>query len=123
MNFYLKRRKKQSMGLRDSGMIRSEGHLQFCRGFRCSIADKPGHKCEGKIEACHVRSGTDGGTSLKPSDCWVIPICSEGHKLQHQIGEAAFETRFGIDMKAIARKLWQVSSHRLKYERKQERTA
>jgi len=119
MNFPLRRRKKTAMNCRDSGMIRSDGHLQFCRGFRCSIADHPAHECEGKIEACHVRAGTDGGTSLKPSDCFVIPICAGGHRLQHQIGEAAFETRFGINMKAIAAKLWKASAHRLRHDRKQ----
>jgi hypothetical protein len=114
----LRRRKKVSMNVRDSGMIRSPGHLQFCRGFRCILADHPAHECEGKIEACHVRTGTDGGTSLKPSDCWVVPICAGGHRLQHQIGEAAFETRFSINMKSLAEKLWRASKHRLAFEKK-----
>jgi hypothetical protein len=123
MNFPLKRRKFKVESLRESAMIRSAGHLTFVRGFVCSVSNTHGHECQGKIEAAHVRIGTDGGTALKPSDCWAIPLCASHHAEQHRIGERSFETKYKISMKAIAEKLWRVSSHRLKYERKQERTA
>jgi len=116
----LRRRKKQSMNVRDSGMIRSDGHLAFVRGFICAVSpmrDTGPDCCDGKVEAAHVRIGTDGGTSLKPSDCWAIPLCASHHAEQHRIGERSFETKYKISMKAIAEKLWRVSSHRLKYER------
>lgn len=55
-----------------------------------------------RIECCHVRTKTDGGGSLKPSDWWTIPLCGLRHCEQHHTGEAAFEKRHGIDMKKIA---------------------
>ena len=54
------------------------------------------------IECAHVRRDTDGGTGLKPSDRWTISLCRDHHIEQHQIGEAAFEKRYGIDMRALA---------------------
>jgi hypothetical protein len=104
------------MNVRDSGMIRSDGHLKFVRGFVCAVSASQPNSCEGKVEAAHTRIGTDGGTSLKPSDCWAIPLCASHHAEQHRIGERSFETKYQISMKAIAEKLWHVSKHRLKYE-------
>ncbi len=99
-------------------MIRSAGHLAFVRGFVCAVSTNHGDSCEGKIEAAHVRIGTDGGTSLKPSDCFALPLCSVHHAEQHRIGERSFETKYGINMKAVAEKLWKASKHRLAFEKK-----
>jgi hypothetical protein len=55
------------------------------------------------IECAHVRSGTDGGVGLKPSDCWAISLCEHHHREQHSIGERAFEQRHDIDLLEIAR--------------------
>ena len=33
---------------------------------------------------------TDGGTSLKPSDNYTVPLCHKCHQEQHRIGELAF---------------------------------
>lgn len=110
---FLKRRKPEPMGTRESVQIRSPGHLAWVRGFECSVINRrAAHECFGRSEAAHVRTGTDGGTGLKPGDNWVIPLCSEAHREQHQIGEAAFERLYGIDMKAIASALWKRSPHR-----------
>lgn len=61
--------------------------------------------CAGDVVAAHVRRRTDGGTALKPSDWWTIPLCDKHHMQQHSIGEPAFERLYNIDMKAIARTL------------------
>jgi len=39
---------------------------------------------------------------IKPSDKWVISLCLFHHRQQHQIGEGAFEQKYGIDMKELA---------------------
>lgn len=39
--------------------------------------------CSGGIEAAHVRAGNLGGTSLKPPDSLLIPLCNGHHRLQH----------------------------------------
>jgi hypothetical protein len=118
MSFPLKRRKKTSMNVQDSGMIRSAGHLAFVRGFVCAVSLTHSHECGGKVEAAHTRVGTDGGTSLKPSDCWALPLCSVHHAEQHRIGERSFETKYSINMKSLAEKLWRASKHRLAFEKK-----
>lgn len=92
--------------------VRSDPHLKWIRGFTCAVANKGG--CGGRTEAAHVRTGTDGGMGVKPSDCHVIPLCSIHHGLQHQWGEAEFERRYDIDMKKIANAMWQRSPCRIK---------
>lgn len=121
MNFYLpKRRKRESLGVKEPTMVRSPGHLAWVRGHECAIANRS-TTCTGKIEAAHCRTGTDGGTSMKPSDCWSIPLCSWHHRYQHEIGEPAFQRMYSINMKELAAELWRRSPHRLKHERKESR--
>lgn len=125
-----KRLKRPKMGLRESSVIRCPGHLKWVRGHECCITGRlqripergpwdpsSAHTCEGHIEAMHVRTGTDGGIGMKPSDCWAIPGCSKAHREQHQIGEHSFERLYGIDMKLIAEQLWRVSPHGNRYRR------
>ena len=74
--------------------------------------------CDGMpIEAAHVRTGTDGGAGMKPSDRWAISLCSAHHREQHQVGETEFELRRGISMKALAEEFFAKSPHRRKYPR------
>ena len=61
------------------------------------------------IECAHVRGGTDGGVALKPSDKWVISLCSVHHREQHQVGEPEFERRYGLDLAELAREFARVS--------------
>ena len=74
------------------------GHRAWVRRHLCSV---PGCR-RLPIECAHVRSGTDGGQGLKPSDKWCISLCRDHHLEQHQIGERAFELRHGLDLKALA---------------------
>ena len=97
-----KRRRAPKMKLREPSQIRCTAHLAWVRGHECAIAGRLLHVCKGRIEAAHVRSGTDGGVGIKPSDIWVIPLCSSAHRDQHNAGEAAFKKYWGIDMKTIA---------------------
>ena len=77
-------------------------------------------RCRGvrtPIECAHVRSGTDGGVGVKPSDKWTISLCAYHHRQQHHIGEAAFEARYKIDLKALAAEFARRSVHWLKLAR------
>ena len=65
----------------------------------------------GGIAAMHVRCGTDGGTSLKPSDRFALPGCNECHARQHQVGELAFWSALGIDPLDYAARFWAVSGN------------
>lgn len=88
-------------------------HLQWVRGHDCSVANS---ECSGKIEAAHVRRGTDGGMSKKPSDCYALSLCKHHHEQQHRLGEKSFEALHGIDMLEVANLFWRQSPHRYKSE-------
>lgn len=115
---FLQRRKREPMLVRDPSVIRSPAHLAFVRGFVCAVSPTYGHECGGKTEAAHCRTGTDGGTGMKPSDCYTLPLCTNHHAEQHRIGEKSFEAKYKIDMKAIASKLWSISKAAKKLERR-----
>ena len=84
-----------------------DAHRKWVRGHACSV---PG--CDNRrIEAAHVRVGTDGGTGLKPSDRFVIPLCGEHHAHQHNISEQRFEQLYRINMADIAAELARKSPH------------
>lgn len=59
--------------------------------------------CDGPIECAHVRLGaSDNGVGMKPHDRFTIPCCRKHHAEQHQIGEASFAKRYGLDLLSIA---------------------
>lgn len=70
-------------------MIRSSQHLKFIRSLPCVITNRM------NVEAAHIRRGNDGGTGIKPSDCFVVPLSQEEHARQHQIGELKFWYPYG----------------------------
>lgn len=106
----LPRRIKHKSG-RD-GKLRCASHLKWIRGHECAVCGP--HGSNFKIEAAHVRNGTDGSLAVKPSDNWAIPLCALHHRIQHDMGEPRFEAMYEIDMKAIAQALWKRSPHRRK---------
>ena len=85
-------------------------HRAWVRRHHCCV---PG--CDKlPIECAHVHRNTDGGMGLKPSDRWTISLCRGHHIEQHQMGEQAFETRHGIDMRELASEFARRSPHRRK---------
>jgi hypothetical protein len=90
----------------DSGK-RSPAHRAWVRGHACCACGS-----EVAIECAHVRDGTGGGMSMKPSDRWCISLCRDCHQKQHKSGEGSL----GIDMKALAVEFVKRSPHRTKLE-------
>jgi len=90
---------------------RSPAHRAWVRGHACCACGT-----DVAIECAHVRTGTDGGTGIKPSDRWTISLCKDCHALQHTMGEAPFERKRGINMKALAAEFFAKSPHRFKLE-------
>ena len=83
-------------------------HRAWIRRHHCCVAG-----CLAiTIECAHVRSGTDGGVGLKPSDRWTVSLCSAHHAEQHRIGERRFERRYGIDLRSLAAAFASRSPHR-----------
>ena len=90
---------------------RSPAHRAWVRGFACSACGS-----ETAIECAHVRTGTDGGTGIKPSDRWCISLCKDCHSRQHVMGETSFERAYRIDMKKLAGEFFAKSPYRSKLE-------
>ena len=92
---------------RAGGARECPAHRAWVRRHHCSV---PG--CDQlPVECAHVRTGTDGGTALKPSDCWVISLCRRHHAEQHRIGETAFAKRYGLDLIELAQEFCRRSPH------------
>jgi len=79
-------------------IIRDNNYLKFIRTLECVVCGNP------HVEAAHLRMRTNGGMGMKPSDSWVIPLCSAHHKMQHQIGEEKFWE--GRDIHALCEELY-----------------
>lgn len=124
-----KRRTRPKMNVRESSVIRCASHLQWVRGHCCAIAERKvdhigwWHKCEGQIEAHHVREGANGGTGLKPDDSTAVPLCSRAHADGHARGWQTFEKTWGVDLDKLAAELWAKSPHRIRYQKQRESDA
>lgn len=100
------------MGLKQPAVLRVPQFLKYVRSLECACFNRGGSgvawmDCGNTpVEAAHVRTGTDGGTSMKPSDRYALPLCANHHRHQHHIGEGPFEKFYGISMRSIADGLW-----------------
>lgn len=83
-------------------VIRDRIHLAFIRTLPCIY-------CSGESQACHLRTGLPkdhrGGTGLKPSDSYTIPMCHKCHALQHSTSEKLFHGGMDMVLK-LANVLW-----------------
>ena len=79
-------------------------HLAFVRQLACIACGKAAPS-----EAAHVRSGSDGGAGMKPSDRYSVSLCTSCHELQHRFGELTFWSVLRIDPLNVALRLWTVS--------------
>lgn len=83
---------------------RHVNHLTFVRQLPCVACGKAAPS-----ETAHVRSGSDGGTGIKPSDRYSLSLCTSCHALQHEFGELRFWSALRIDPLNVALRLWTVS--------------
>lgn len=93
---------------------RNPDHLAFIRCLPCLYCGR-----RGQSVAAHVRSMTDGGMGMKPSDRFTVPLCDSDHRHQHQIGEERFWREVGLeieDVLAVALGLWDVTGSRQRGE-------
>lgn len=73
-------------------------HRRFVRSHHCCVP-----ACfEGPVVFAHFRTAANSGTGMKPHDRYGISLCDAHHKEQHQIGQAAFEKKYGISMEDLA---------------------
>jgi hypothetical protein len=81
-------------------------HHEFIRRLPCLSCFWPAPS-----ECAHVRVGSDGGTGLKPSSRFTVPLCTDCHREQHSVGEITFWSKLGIDPIDAACRLWAVSGN------------
>ena len=89
----------------EPNLRRRAQHLAFVRQLPCVACVKAAPS-----EAAHVRTGTDSGGGIKPSDRYAVPLCSSCHARQHGIGELTFWSALRIDPLNVALRLWTMSS-------------
>lgn len=95
---------------RANGSRSCPAHRAWVRKHHCSVSG-----CLAlPIECAHVRRGTDGGTGLKPSDRWVVSLCTSHHMEQHRLGELKFEKKYGLDLIELAESFASRSPQRFK---------
>src|SRR6516165_597072 len=80
-------------------------HLAFVRQLPCVACGKVAPS-----DAAHVRTGTDGGTGMKPGDRYAVPLCAACHAKQHRVGELTFWSTLRIDPVNVALRLWTISA-------------
>lgn len=105
----LQRRKPLRSGIKRAPERTWRKHEQWVRGWACVAFVKDPDGCKGKIQCCHTRIGTGGGTSIKPPSWYCFPACETHHEEQHRIGERSFEVKYGVDLRAAAMKLARMS--------------
>lgn len=81
-------------------------NVQACPCLHCGMEPS---------EAAHVRYasaafGKSSGLQKKPSDCWVLPLCADCHRLardaQHNRSEQQFWNGLGINPLMVAERLY-----------------
>lgn len=112
-----KRRERLRSGIERAPQRVFPKHQRWVRGHACSV---PNCQCRDIVFA-HVRDSEHtpahekGGTGLKPHDRWGISLCDPHHQEQGNIGEPAFERKYGIDMGKIALRLAGQSPYRFEW--------
>lgn len=103
--------------------IQDKRHLQFIRTLPCISCMVKGEVTSWS-EAAHLRSGSldhdkrQTGMAEKPSDEWVLPLCTNCHRIgpdsQHAGAELVFWEKIGINPFDLAIALYGASGDRIK---------
>jgi len=93
--------------------VRNEAHLAFIRQLCCIVCGE-----NTTVEAAHVRysdarvAKVNAGVGAKPNDSFVLPLCGNHHRAQHQCGnERRFWNDLGMDPILYALALFEASGN------------
>ena len=79
----------------------SPKHRAWIRQAQClALHYSVGPHCRGRVQAAHIRTGTDGGMGKKPHDKWCVPLCALHHGEQHQVGETRFWKKYDLGIES-----------------------
>jgi len=87
---------------------RCEPFLKWLRGRPCFIGVvSPGHKCGGKVRACHFDPWGNKGMATKVSDSASMPMCDAAHAEQtDRLGWPKFQSKYGFDGRDVVTAYW-----------------
>ena len=98
---------KSVLTLPEPRRIRDRDHIRLVTGRPCLVCGRL------PSDPHHLRFAQSRALSRKVSDEFTVPLCRGHHRELHRYGdEAAWWSRFGIDVLEIARALW-LESHPL----------
>jgi len=69
--------------------LRDRKFLDWLREQPCLVTNRYGNSETETVDPAHFRWGTDGGASMKPSDCYATPLIHSEHLKQHR-GEVSY---------------------------------
>jgi hypothetical protein len=73
-------------------------HRRWVRSHGCCVPE-----CSTtEVEFAHLRSAPNAGAGQKPHDAFAVGLCRTHHDEQHRLGIARFETKYEIDLRALA---------------------
>lgn len=85
-----------------------EPYREWIRTLPCILSGKMiahgQHICWGAVQCCHVKTRGSGGKDR--NNCF--PGCASAHDQQGLSGTVAFEQRWGVSLKKIARQLTEI---------------
>lgn len=98
------KRERQRSGIQRGVQREWPRHRKFIRSLACVCAELPFkdgfYWCDGPIACCHLRLGTHGPMADKPHDWFTFPGCAIHHEEAHK-GEASFQAKYNLDLRAI----------------------
>lgn len=78
---------------------RDKDYLAFVRSELCAVYGTSNHECGGSTEAAHL---VVDGKGRKADDYLTAPLCTNHHRIQHDMGIVTFQLTYGVN-------LWEVS--------------
>lgn len=87
---------------------RCEPFLKWLRGRPCFLSvHAAGHRCSGKVRACHFDPWGDKGVGTKVSDSASMPMCDGAHAEQTDVlGWPRFQSKYGFDGRDVVTAYW-----------------
>lgn len=92
------RRKRVKSGIERAPQRVWPRHRRFVKSRECCVP----YCGSWSVDFAHIRSAANAGIALKPHDAFGVSLCRTHHREQHDIGQAAFEAKYAIDLSAIA---------------------
>ncbi len=87
--------------------ISDDTHEDFIRALPCCVCGDNTTTEAAHISYADMRYGKFGrGKGMKEESCWVVPLCGEHHRSQHQMGEKPFWRGHDIDPCRVAQSLF-----------------